>query len=206
MIIAGLVYGNRYPEQWGSTAQPTDFFDVKADVMALISLTGQHDGTIFTATRHPALHPGQSAAITRGDMRLGTMGALHPEIKEKQGITGQVYLFELSLGLLSEGSLPVFAPLSRFPSVRRDIAVVLDEAVPAQEVQMAVKNVAGDVLTKLQLFDVYTGKGIDLGKKSLALGLTFQESSRTLTDSEVDDLLGRVILHLQDSYGATLRD
>ena len=120
-------------------------------------------------------------------------------------IEGPVYLFELGLGPLQQGVLPRFAPLSRFPAIRRDLAVVVDEAVPAEAVRVAIGQAAGDMLNDLELFDVYRGEGIEGGRKSLALSLTLQAADRTLLDAEVDAVVRGVLEALEREYKATLR-
>jgi len=204
-VLAGVVAGTPHPEQWGEPQRPVDFYDLKADIEALLGLGGPGDAFAFSPARHPALHPGQSAAISRAGEHVGSMGALHPGLLHPLGLTGPVYLFELSLAAIEAGRLPHFQALSRFPAIRRDIAIIVDEQISAQAVRKCIGQVASDVLKKLELFDVYRGEGIDSGKKSLALGLTLQDASRTLTDEEVDGLVRRVVESLNQDLGGTLR-
>lgn len=204
--IAGVVSGSAYPEQWGVPQRPADFYDLKADVEALLETTGRAGEFSFTADRHPALHPGQTARIGRAGTPVGWIGALHPAVEQELDLTGPVLMFELSLAAVQEGSIPSFQELSVFPSLRRDIAVVLDERVSSQAVRGCIRAAAGERLQALELFDVYRGKGIDSGRKSLALGLILQDSSRTLTDSDVDAILEQVMARLKQEFGATLRE
>ncbi len=203
--LAGVVSGSPYAEQWGIPQRPLDFYDLKADVEALLSLSGRLEGFIAKPDQHPALHPGQAAAIELAGYQAGVMGALHPALLKELDLIGPVYLFELDLDTAQAGRLPKFEPLSRFPAIRRDIAIIVDEDVSAQAVQNCIGQAAIDVLKKLELFDVYRGEGIDSGKKSLALGLVLQAASRTLTDAEVDALVGEVVEALGQQLGGTLR-
>jgi len=204
-MVGGAVCGVADAEQWGLKARPADFFDVKADVEALLALTrGRY---AFRPTSHPSLHPGQSAEIISldQDISIGRLGVMHPEIQEKTGLDQSVILFELLADALSTAKLPKFHEISRFPAIRRDLALLLAVTVPAQEVLDAVQVAAGRLLVNLELFDEYRGEGIDSGRKSLALGLTFQDTSRTLNDEEIETVVGRVVTALQASFGAQLR-
>jgi phenylalanyl-tRNA synthetase beta chain len=204
-VIAGIAAGTAEPLQWALARRPLDFYDVKADVEALLALTGRADAFRFEPTEDPALHPGQAAAVRRGDAEVGILGALHPAHLRSLDIEGPVYLFELSLAALGAGAVPRFHPLSRFPAIRRDLAVVVDEAVPAHAIRDCIGQAAADMLINLEFFDVYRGEGIDPGKKSLALALTLQAPDRTLQDMEVDRLIGGVVDALRRQLGATLR-
>lgn len=204
--IAGLVYGTVQPEQWGEAERPVDFFDLKADVEAILGLAGVDAQARFSAASHPALHPGQSARIDLNGVQVGWIGALHPAVAGKLGLPTAALVFELALDPLLQGRLPRFGELSRFPAVRRDIAVVVDNSLPVDAVMAVIRRAAPDTLQELKLFDLYTGKGIDSGRKSLALGLTLQADSRTLTDSEVDAALENILAALKAELGATLRD
>ena len=204
VMLAGAVAGASMPEQWGLMRREVDFYDAKSDVEAVLALTGRSGDVRFVPAAHPALHPGQSAAIHLGGEGVGWIGTLHPALQARLE-TGKVVLFELRLGALLERRVPAFVEISRYPAVRRDLAVVVPEATEAQAVLDAVREAAGPLLTNLQLFDVYRGEGIDSGRKSLALGLTFQDSSRTLREAEVDTLEAQVIEALQTRLGAQLR-
>lgn len=204
-IVAGVACGDRHAEQWGVASRPMDFFDIKADVEALLGLTA---GTCrFEAANHPALHPGQAARILSAQgTAIGWCGLLHPSIQASLGLDRDVYLFELSAAALRRRQVSGFRPLSRFPAIRRDLAIVVDRDIPAARIQDAIAEVAGDLLQESIIFDVYTGKGIESGAKSLAIGLTLQEFSRTLTDDDVEALVVRVLSHLEVAFGASLRE
>lgn len=204
-VVAGLLYGTRSHESWSSSDDKVDFYDAKGDVESLLELTGQADAFRFVASTHPALHPGQTADIFYGEECIGTMGALHPQLQKKLGLSQPAYLFELSQAAVLQAKRPDFTELSRFPEVRRDLAIIVDQVVPVADLQQKVAEVAGDTLTNLKVFDVYVGKGIDSHRKSVALGLTFQHLSRTLTDEEINNAVDSVVGALKGSFGAELR-
>jgi phenylalanyl-tRNA synthetase beta chain len=206
MMLSGAVTGSVEPEQWGLPSRPVDFFDLKQDLMAVLSLTGNPASFAFVAAEHPALHPGQTARIERNGQALGWIGMLHPEIQHKLDLNENVYLFELRLDEALEGCLPEFRPLSKYPSIRRDIAIVLDRAVPFATVSDCIRKAAPEILQDILLFDVYTGEKVDSGLKSLALGLILQGSSHTLTDSEVEEAVTVVLQALKNNLDAQLRD
>ncbi|MDX1593383.1 MAG: phenylalanine--tRNA ligase subunit beta [Gammaproteobacteria bacterium] len=205
-MVAGVACGTADPEQWGEAAREIDFFDVKGDVEALLGLTGPASDSIFVPEKRPALHPGQSARILRGDREIGWIGSLGPQVAQKMGLKGRILLFELSLSALGQGEAPSYATLSRFPAIRRDLAVVVDESLPSGDLCATVREAAGPWLLELQLFDIYVGKGVDSNRKSLALGLTLQHPSRTLKDNEVDTVIEGVVQRLRDDHGADLRE
>ena len=206
-VLAGAVCGNAYPEQWGMDKRPVDFFDLKADVEALLSLAGGSAGYAFEPDSHRALHPGQSALIrNRAGKVAGRLGLLHPEILRALDVAQNVLVFELILTTLETGGVPLFQEVSKYPAIRRDLAIIVDDGVPAQAIRGCIDETAGGQLQELQLFDVYRGKGIESGRKSIALGLTLQDNSRTLTDGEIDALLGRILERLQSKLGASLRE
>jgi len=206
-VLAGVVCGNAYPEQWGMDKRSVDFFDLKADVEALLSLAGGAAAYAFLPDSHRALHPGQSAVIHNPAGKIaGRLGLLHPEILRELDVEQNVLVFELILTKLDAGGVPLFRAVSKFPAIRRDLAIIVDDGVPAQAIRGCIDETAGGQLQELQLFDVYRGKGIESGRKSIALGLTLQDNSRTLTDDEIDALVGRILEHLQSKLGASLRE
>ncbi len=204
--LAGLVTGGTSQEQWGEPGREVDFFDVKADLEAVFSLTGSIDEFIFTSGKHPTLHPGQTAKIQRNGAHIGWLGMLHPELEQKQELSGAAYLFEIALDGLLDGCLPAFAPLSRFPSIRRDIALVLDQSIEFEAVKACIRRAAPEILTDIRLFDVYTGEKVDSGRRSLALGLILQETSQTLTDETVDGIVNNIVQALEKDLNAHLRE
>lgn len=205
-VVAGVVAGSALPEQWGIEATKIDFFDVKADVEALLALTGMSAQFRFVAERHAALHPGQSARIWRGDRAIGWLGALHPEHSRRLDLTYPVFVFEVETQSGLSRDIAVFAEISRYPAIRRDIAVIVDEALPAQTLLDTVRDAAGALMQDLTVLSVYRGRQFEKGKKSIALGLQLQDTSRTLTDSEADAIVARVIEQLTLKLNATIRD
>ncbi len=205
LMIAGLIYGQRFSESWCSKAEVVDFYDLKGDVESLLALTAKADQFEFIASQHPALHPGQAADIKLNGNVVGYLGALHPQLQQKLDLSQAVYLFEIEQSALAEAKLPVFRPLSRFPEVRRDLAVLVDQELAVSDLTAKVKEVAGELLINLKVFDVYVGKGIDSHRKSVALGLTFQHLSRTLTDDEITATYDKVVASLKDCFNAELR-
>lgn len=205
-MLAGLICGGRSAEQWGEASAMVDFFDLKADLEAVLALTGCADGFGFEADEHPCLHPGQSAKVVRNDEIVGYLGMLHPEIEKKLGLNGNAFVFELRLDEKLVGRLPAFRALSKFPSIRRDIAIVLDREISFARVRDCIQRAAPQTLQSILLFDVYTGEKVDSGRKSLALGLILQETSHTLTDEEVERVMARVLQALADELDAQLRD
>ncbi len=205
-MIGGIVSGSAGPEHWDAAPRTVDFFDAKGDIEALLALTGAPEAFRFVPESHPALHPGQSARIYQGPRAAGWLGALHPAVANKLDLTGSVYVFELDLGLAREARLPAFESLSRFPSIRRDLALVLNEAASVDAVRDCIAAAAGERLRDLRVFDLYRGKGVPENHKSLAIGLILQDSSRTLTDSDVEDTLGHVVGRLRHELDAALRE
>lgn len=204
--LAGLVSGDLMPEQWGVEPRKSDFYSIKSDVEALFGLGAGLDDVRFTADVHPALHPGQSACIIREDQVVGWVGKLHPNVTKTADLCSDSYVFELDLDGVEVVNIAKFREISRFPVIRRDIAVIVDENISAEEVTKCVQNSAGELLKDLTLFDVYRGKGIDSGRKSLALGLTLGTSSRTLKEEDVEAVIEGVVSTLHNNLGATLRE
>lgn len=204
-MLAGVISGSRLPEGWANGRESVDFYDLKADVEALLGYAGAADAFSFVPGEHPALHPGQTARIEREGRLVGFMGALHPELSKTLGLDQPVFLFELLLAEVASGRMPAFSELSRFPEVRRDLALLVDREQPAEAVLASIREAAGEWLTDLKLFDVYHGKGIDPHRKSLAVGLTWQHPSRTLNDDEVSTTTQNIITSLEERFNATLR-
>ncbi|GMQ92169.1 MAG: phenylalanine--tRNA ligase subunit beta [Gammaproteobacteria bacterium] len=206
IYIAGAICGTQVPEQWSSKARAVDFFDAKGDVETLMALSGYQGRYYFDAGSHPALQDGQTARIYYQNQPIGWVGAMNPALQSKLGLDSAVFLFEMALLPLKSVKLPVFQPISRFPSIRRDLALVLPENTPARLILGCVRQSAGELLVNLELFDEYRGEGIDSGRKSLALSLTFRDSSRTLKEDTVDALVDKVLSELRKMYEAHLRE
>ena len=202
--IGGIVCGSRYAEQWSEKQRPVDFYDVKADVEALLNLGG-NDDIHFVVEQHPALHPGQTARIYNGDNAIGWIGALHPSLNKPLEINTRVYVFELNLSSVLSAQVPSFESLSKFPMIRRDLALLVDTHINAGEIDRCLRGVRSDILKSIQLFDVYSGEGVEDGKKSLAIAFHLQHSDRTLTDDEVDTLIDSVAQSMLEQVGAVIR-
>ncbi len=204
--LAMVVGGPRFAESWAVAGQAADFFDLKGDLESLFALTRDPAGVQFAAGERAALHPGQTAAITRNGQPVGYIGALHPAAQAALDLVAPLYVCEIDLEALLQGPLPRFTELSRFPEVRRDLAVVVDKSLPAADLMANVRAAAGSYLKDLRLFDVYEGKGIDPKRKSVALGLTFRDHARTLSDEDVNLAVDQVIDSLQKNFKAELRN
>ncbi len=202
-VLAAVITGRRDPESWVEQGDKVDFYDLKGDLDALLALSGADFE--YRAGEHPALHPGQCAEILRGGEVVGHIGALHPGLYKTCDLEQPVFLLELSLDAVLDRQLPAFQPLSRFPEVRRDLAVIIDREVPAAGVVKIARAAAGTYVTNLKLFDIYEGEGIDPKRKSLGLGLTYQHSSRTLNEDEVNTSIDQIVQALEERFGATLR-
>jgi len=204
--LAMIVTGNCLEESWTGSKEAVDFFDLKGDLESVLALTRKASAFDFSAAQRHGLHPGQTADLTLNGEAVGYLGALHPTVLAEVGISGAVYACEIDLAAVLETSLPAFSELSKYPEVSRDLSFVVDKSLPVSELLDTVRSAAGTYLTDLRLFDVYTGKGIDPKRKSLALGLTFRDQSRTLEDEDVNNAVGQVIDLLEKNYKAELRN
>ncbi|MEL7450243.1 MAG: phenylalanine--tRNA ligase subunit beta [Pseudomonadota bacterium] len=204
--ISGVACGPRLDEQWGAGKTALDFFDVKADVEALLARTGNASAYEWQPGEHSAMHPGQTAEVRLDGVPVGHVGALHPQIARQLDITESVFVFEIDIEQAFAAKVPLFAPISKFPMVRRDIAFLVQDAVSAATIQACVLDHAPPSLRDVRIFDIYRGKGIDSGLKSVALGLILQDSSRTLTDEDAERAVQQVGSGLQRDLAATIRD
>jgi phenylalanyl-tRNA synthetase beta chain len=221
--LGGIALGARLPEQWGSSGDARsalDFYDVKADLEELLEATGAREAFSFEPAALSCLHPGRCARILRkvrrdsgaegdlgSDLQLvGWIGELHPRLVRQLELTGTPILFELDFQAALRMEVPRAQEVSRFPQVRRDIAVVVDEAVTLSALRERVTLSASKILQEVRVFDVYRGGGVEQGRKSVALGLIFQDISRTLTDEDVDRAVASVLADLGASLGARLRE
>ncbi|MDQ2640921.1 MAG: phenylalanine--tRNA ligase subunit beta [Pseudomonadota bacterium] len=203
--IAGIAVGSRYPEQWAGGKDTADFFDVKADVSAMLQLAGTTARFSWEPAEHSCLHPGRCASIQRDGREVGRVGELHPRIAAELGFTAPVMLFELDIIPALEAPLPVVQAVSRFPQVRRDLAVTVPVATPLSAILTHASVAAGQLLTDLRVFDIYQGAGIEPTRKSVALGLIFQDKSKTLTDGDADALMAAVARELGVKLDARVR-
>jgi phenylalanyl-tRNA synthetase beta chain len=204
--ISGVAWGWARTEQWADAKRPVDFYDVKADVEALLASSGDLGAFRFEAGSLPCLHPGRSARIWRGDVACGWLGELHPEVTRALELPSAPYVFELEVGPALAARLPAGAELSRFPAIRRDLAVVVKESVTFSELRQSVTVAASSLLRELKVFDVYRGAGIESGRKSVALGLILQDKSRTLTDVDADSVMQAVAARLRSDVEAQIRE
>ena len=171
----------------------------------MLQLTKLEQEVSFIQEVHPALHPGRCARIDHKDQAIGYLGELHPAIKKQLGVKSTIYLFELNLSCLMKILLTKFIPLSRFPMMQRDIAIVINESISAQRLVEEILAIGNKLLRNVQIFDIYQGEGVEEGKKSVALNLIFQHSSRTLVDEEVDGFIKQIVAKLKHQFSAILR-
>ncbi len=206
--VSGVACGPRMPEQWGlprPMREAADFFDVKGDLEALFAAVSPGALFSFVPEEHPSLHPGRSARVLRAGAPIGWIGELHPSrVRDLQFVHTPV-LFELDWAALALDR-PSYREISRQPQVRRDLAVVLDESVSLSRLAERVALAGSSLLRDLRVFDVYRGPGIEDGRKSVALGLIFQDFSRTLTDDDVARLVAAVVADLRVSFNASIRE
>jgi phenylalanyl-tRNA synthetase beta chain len=202
-MLAGVACGMREKERWANAKVPVDFYDVKADIESLLELVSSDFE--FIAGNHPALHPGQTAQILKSGKPVGWIGLIHPAAQKTLDLNGSVYLFELCLKEITQGNLPKFKEFSKFPEVRRDLAIIVNNRVSFSDVRKTIIGNAGQFLTNVTVFDVYQGKGIDPEHKSLAVGLTWQHATRTLNDEEIAETFDSVVKALKENLDATLR-
>lgn len=205
-VLAGLALGAHHPEHWEGAGRDVDFFDVKSDVEAVLSLAGRSAEAVFQPVGHPALARGQSARLLLVDRAAGWLGVLHPRLQARMGWKRPAILFALSLDRVAQTGIPRYRDYSKFPSLRRDIAVVVDEDVSAASLLACVRRAAGDALGSATIFDIYRGKGIDSRRKSVALGLILQDRSRTLTDTDADRIVASATRRLERELKATIRE
>ncbi|TKB52783.1 phenylalanine--tRNA ligase subunit beta [Ferrimonas aestuarii] len=205
-MIAGVIAGQASDEHWQLESRGVDFFDLKGDVEALLALTNNADAFSFQKSSNPALHPGQSADIVKDGKVVGVMGAVHPQHEKKLGLNGRTLVFELEMAAIETRQVPEASPVSKFTASRRDIAIVVDEQVGAGDVTSLIKKVGVKQLVGVNLFDVYRGKGIDEGQKSLAIALTLQDVERTLEEQDIADAVETIVAALNTEFNAQLRD
>ena len=205
--IAGLVVGARWPEQWGSGRESADFYDVKGDIEALLALHGGSDAHRFEAVSDVAcLHPGRAARIMREGKPIGLLGELHPALAAALNFTYAPLVFELDGLALSQSRPAGYEPLSVYPQIRRDLSFTVEASEPFGRIAERVSVAASTSLKELRVFDIYQGQTVESGRKSIALGLILQELTRTLTDEDADRIVAAVVVELQSSLGARIRE
>jgi phenylalanyl-tRNA synthetase beta chain len=204
-VVAGLALGSREPEHWDNARDDLDYFDVKGDVETLLRTTGAGAEFRFEPGSHPALSPGRTARIARGGQHVGWLGVLHPEIMKRLDKKRAAVVFALQIQRLAPARVPAFKPYSKFPSIRRDLAIVVGDEISADALTRAARAAIGEILREVVVFDVYRGKGVDSRRKSVGLGLILQDASLTLTDGDADQKMHSVMLSLEREFGATIR-
>jgi phenylalanyl-tRNA synthetase beta chain len=202
--LAGLCIGNVQPEHWDLKSKEHDFFDLKGDVEALGKLAGIGDLT-YKSAQHAALHPSKSASIFKGKQQIGYLGELHPKLAKDFDIVKPLLVFELNFEALIHGYPRKFCCISKFPWIRRDLAIIVDRKVVVYDIEMVIKEITGDLLQDICIFDVYCGLGIPDGQKSLGLGIVLQQPSRTMVDEEINQMMEKIITELKLKFNAILR-
>ena len=205
--LGALVTGSRKPQNWHDEAVLSDFYDIKGDVETLAGLGGKQAGFAFRPARQRPFHPGQCAELVTADGTVaGVLGILHPAIQRELGLETVVGLFELDLASLTEARIPHVAPVSKFPTVSRDLAIVVDQAVAAGSIVAVLQEHAGGYLADCRIFDVYHGDGVEQGKKSVAVNLTWQHPLRTLDEGYINQVISNCVNALQQQFNANLRN
>lgn len=204
--IAGLLTGSLGACNWSETTRAYDFYDLKGDLQALFAFLHLQDVS-FVAGAHDALHPGQAAQIMVQGQPVGWIGVLHPRIADVLGVQQDVLLFELALAGLAQGESVRYKTISRYPQIRRDLSFLINKEITASQIIDTVRN-ASDTnwLKDIDVFDVYMGKGIPEGKKSVAIAITLQDTSRTLVDNEINLLISAIIKSLEHHFSILLRE
>lgn len=203
--LSGVLSGLLTEEQWGIKSRAVDFYDMKADIESLLAATVFAETLEWRVSEHSALHPGQAAELYSGELWLGRAGQLHPTLLRQFDLQGPVFVFELDAKRLQMSQLPYYTAVSKFPAVRRDLSLLVDNNLSICEIMASAESRCGEFLINSHVFDVYEGQGIEKGKKSVALGLTFQAVSRTLIEDEINEIIQSVVEHLQAELGASLR-
>ncbi|MEL0629501.1 phenylalanine--tRNA ligase subunit beta [Psychromonas aquatilis] len=205
-MLSAVIIGNTHDEHWSIENRAVDFFDLKADLEAVLDLAVDASSFEFVAEKHSALHPGQSAGIYRNGVNIGYIGSLHPSLKKPFSLTGQAIVFEIEIDAILNRQLPKATGLSKFPANSRDLAFVVDEQVNAGKVLKFIEKIGGSDLVSINLFDVYQGAGVEEGKKSLAIGLILQNSTRTLEEQEIAESVNAIVEAVSSEFNASLRD
>lgn len=206
VMLSGVISGTKNEEHWDLARQTVDYYDLKGDLEAILELTGKMNDVQFKVEANPALHPGQSAAIYLRGERIGFIGVVHPELERKLDLNGRTVVFELLWNKVADRVLPDAKEISRFPANRRDIAVVVAENVPADDILAECKKVGANQVVGVNLFDVYRGKGVAEGYKSLAISLVLQDTGRTLEEEEIAATVAKCVEALKQRFQASLRD
>jgi phenylalanyl-tRNA synthetase beta chain len=206
LMLSGIITGSLYEEHWQLPKKNVDFYDLKGDIESIFSLLGCADKVQFKKAQLPALHPGQSATIYLNDELLGYLGVLHPEIEKKLSLNSKTLVFEINLAKINSKTVPVAQDLSKYPSNKRDIAIVVSNTIPVADIISECKRAGGEQLIKVNLFDVYQGENIKENQKSLAISLILQDKSRTLEEEDITNIVSKCVTALQNRFKALLRE
>ena len=201
-LIGGLISGLKAKHSWSGSKRPLDFFDLKGDVESIL---GDSSGYVFKKGELPYLHPGKTAFIVKGNNQIGYIGSLHPKLVDELDLKQDVHFFEMQVEKISLNRKVKFKNFSRFPLAQRDLSFILDQGIPSSEVKGIISSKAGPNLKEINLFDVYEGKGIPAGKKSLTFSLNWQAADRTLTDKEINGIVEKIVKFLSKKFSAKLR-
>ncbi|NBI43071.1 phenylalanine--tRNA ligase subunit beta [[Haemophilus] felis] len=205
-VLAAVIAGNKKSEHWSGKSENVDFFDLKGDLESILSLTATGNSVKFVAKSFPALHPGQSAAILLNGEEIGFIGTLHPNVVKQLGLSGKPVVFEILWNAIANRPVVQAKEISRFPSNRRDLALVVAENIAASDILDTCREVAGDKLTQVNLFDVYQGAGVAEQHKSLAISLIIQDNEKTLEEEDINAVVSVVLSELKQRFNAYLRD
>lgn len=205
-MLSLLATGQAQPEQWGEPSRGIDFYDVKHDIEAILGLNGCLSDYQFKPAKHEALHPGQTAELVNKEgEQVGYIGLLHPALESAFDVKRPVYLVELKQSLIQTKQIPEFQAVSKYPSVRRDLALILDEKSHVNEIVDYI-NKQYNLVSEVVVFDIYQGKGVETGRKSVALGLILQDKSKTLVEQDVEELIKELLKNLNNLFNAQLRE
>ena len=204
--IAGVACGSAMPEQWGRRSQAIDFFDIKSDIESVLELAGNLGDFEYVPTTRPALQPGQTADVIRDGDVIGYIGKLHPRVARTLELKRDAFVFELDAAKALASEVPVAKAISKFPAIRRDVAVIVDDTISSDQLVKTAASAAPNLIRDVRIFDIYKGPGIEAGLKSVAIGLILQETSRTLTDDDADAAQAAAVQKLRDEFDAELRE
>lgn len=205
-MIGGVISGSYADEHWSIEERNVDFYDVKGDVEALLGLSDDSTRISYEVSDNSALHPGQSANILIDGKVIGYLGAVHPRCQKALSLNGRTFVFQMKLAAISTAKIPEAAVISKFPANRRDLAIVVKQQVQAGDVISFIEKVGVNQLLDLKLFDVYQGKGIEPGFKSLAISLTLQDTERTLEEKDIAEAVDKIVAALAEEFNASLRE
>jgi phenylalanyl-tRNA synthetase beta chain len=204
--LSAVLSGNTAGEHWAIANKPRDFYDAKSLVEEILNMSAGHIEAEFIASKNTIFHPGQCASIVVNGKEIGIVGAIHPQFEKPLGLNGRTFAFELNVADIEQRNLPLAKVVSKFPAIRRDLAITVLENVDTGKLLKSIEKIDISDLVCINLFDVYTGEGIIMGEKSLALSIWLQSVDKTLEDQEIQDTVDKIIRHLRDNFSAALRE